>query len=75
MQQMFIVPFVIVSISNDHSGDFSSEEALIVVVGVLQVDFPCSVVVPRLVPTVHGFNFEGFRVSCGPLVGLRMLQQ
>ena len=68
-------PSVIVSFSIDHGWDFSSEEASIVVVGVLRVDFPCSVVVPRLVPTVHGFNFEGFRVSCGPLVGLRMLQQ
>ena len=31
---------MIVSISIDHGGDFSLEEALIVVIGVLSVDFP-----------------------------------
>ena len=33
-------PSVIVSVSIDHGGDFSSEEASLVVVGVCQLDFP-----------------------------------
>lgn len=33
-------PSVIVSVSIDHGGDFSSEEASLVVVGVCRLDFP-----------------------------------